>query len=45
MVGLDVTHRALLTDAPQRLRAAGRTGTLVAELHGFYSRVHRERYG
>jgi inosine-uridine nucleoside N-ribohydrolase len=46
MVGLDVTHRALLTDAhAQRLRAAGRTGTLVADLHGFYSRVHRERYG
>ena len=46
MIGLDVTHRALLTDAhAQRLRAAGRTGTLVAELHGFYSRVHRERYG
>ena len=38
MVGLDVTHRALLTDAhAQRLRAAGRTGTLVADLHGFYA--------
>jgi inosine-uridine nucleoside N-ribohydrolase len=46
MVGLDVTHRALLTDAhATRLRAAGRVGTLVAELHAFYSRVHRERYG
>jgi inosine-uridine nucleoside N-ribohydrolase len=46
MVGLDVTHRALLTDAhAQRLRASGRTGTLVADLHGFYSRVHRQRYG
>jgi inosine-uridine nucleoside N-ribohydrolase len=46
MVGLDVTHRALLTDAhAQRLRAAGRTGTLVADLHGFYARVHRARYG
>ena len=46
MVGLDVTHQALLTDAhARRLRAAGRTGTLVADLHGFYSRVHRERYG
>jgi inosine-uridine nucleoside N-ribohydrolase len=46
MVGLDVTHKALLTDAhAQRLRAAGRTGTLVADLHGFYARVHRERYG
>jgi len=46
MVGLDVTHRALLTDAhAERLRAAGRTGTLVADLHGFYARVHRQRYG
>jgi inosine-uridine nucleoside N-ribohydrolase len=46
MVGLDVTHRALLTDAhAQRLRASGRTGTLVADLHGFYARVHRRRYG
>src|ERR671923_2815568 len=46
MVGLDVTHKALLTDAhAQRLRASGRTGTLVADLHGFYSRVHRQRYG
>jgi inosine-uridine nucleoside N-ribohydrolase len=46
MVGLDVTHRALLTAAhAQRLRAAGRTGTLVADLHAFYARVHHERYG
>jgi inosine-uridine nucleoside N-ribohydrolase len=46
MVGLDVTHRALLTDAhAARLRAAGRVGALVADLHQFYSRVHRTRYG
>jgi inosine-uridine nucleoside N-ribohydrolase len=46
MVGLDATHKALLTGAhAQRLRAAGRTGTLVADLHGFYARFHRERYG
>jgi pyrimidine-specific ribonucleoside hydrolase len=46
MVGLDVTHKALLTDAhAARLRAAGRVGALVADLHAFYSRVHRTRYG
>ena len=46
MIGLDVTHRALLTDAhAERLRAAGRTGALVADLHGFYARFHREVYG
>jgi pyrimidine-specific ribonucleoside hydrolase len=46
MVGLDVTHRALLTDAhAARLRASGRVGALVADLHAFYSRVHRTRYG
>ena len=46
MVGLDVTHRALLTTAhAERLRASGRTGTLVADLHAFYARFHHERYG
>jgi pyrimidine-specific ribonucleoside hydrolase len=46
MVGLDVTHRALLTKAhAERLRAAGRTGALVADLHAFYARFHAERYG
>src|SRR5438876_165673 len=45
MIGLDVTHRALLTDAhTERLRAAGHTGRLVAELRDFYARFHRERY-
>jgi inosine-uridine nucleoside N-ribohydrolase len=46
MVGLDVTHRALLTDAhAARLREAGPTGALVADLHAFYSRFHRAVYG
>jgi inosine-uridine nucleoside N-ribohydrolase len=45
MIGLDVTHRALLTPAHgQRLRETGRTGTFVAELLEFYSRFHREIY-
>jgi inosine-uridine nucleoside N-ribohydrolase len=46
MIGLDVTHKALMT--PQdadRLRRAGRVGRLVAELHDFYHRFHRETYG
>jgi inosine-uridine nucleoside N-ribohydrolase len=45
MVGLDVTHRALITDAhTERMRAAGRVGRVVAELMDFYSRFHRQRY-
>jgi inosine-uridine nucleoside N-ribohydrolase len=45
MVGLDVTHRALMTaDHAERLRAAGRVGTMVAELWAFYSRFHRRVY-
>jgi len=45
MVGLDVTHRALLTEAHVgELRRGGRVGTVVAELHGFYARFHREIY-
>jgi pyrimidine-specific ribonucleoside hydrolase len=45
MIGLDVTHQALLTPAhAERLRTAGRAGRLVAELVDFYSRFHRERY-
>jgi inosine-uridine nucleoside N-ribohydrolase len=46
MVGLDVTHQALLapTDA-DRLRGAGRAGRLVAELFDFHSRFHKTRYG
>jgi inosine-uridine nucleoside N-ribohydrolase len=46
MVGLDVTHKALLGPAvEERLRAAGRIGTFVAELNVFMSRYHRETYG
>ena len=46
MIGLDVTHRALVGRAHDgRLRAAGRAGTLVAELLDFYEVFHRETYG
>jgi inosine-uridine nucleoside N-ribohydrolase len=46
MVGLDVTHKAQLThEHAARLRASGRTGALVADLHAFYARFHREVYG
>src|SRR5258705_8594887 len=45
MVGLDVTHRALITDAhTERMRAAGRVGKVVAELMDFYARFHKSRY-
>jgi purine nucleosidase/pyrimidine-specific ribonucleoside hydrolase len=45
MVGLDVTHQALLTPAHvERLGGAGRAGKLVAELFAFYSQFHRQRY-
>jgi inosine-uridine nucleoside N-ribohydrolase len=46
MVGLDVTHRALVTsrDAEQ-LRGRGRVGAVVADLLAFYDRFHREVYG
>jgi inosine-uridine nucleoside N-ribohydrolase len=46
MVGLDVTHRALLSAAAaEGLRAAGRAGAVVADLHAFYRRFHRQVYG
>ena len=45
MVGLDVTHQAIVTPPIQEeLRAAGRAGRFVAELVDFYSRFHTERY-
>ena len=46
MIGLDVTHRALLT-APyaERLRVAGDTGRMVAELVDFFARFHQKTYG
>jgi inosine-uridine nucleoside N-ribohydrolase len=46
MIGLDVTHRALLTAAhAERLRAGGEIGAFVADLHSFYTRFHGETYG
>jgi inosine-uridine nucleoside N-ribohydrolase len=45
MVGLDVTHRALLTPAhADVLRAAGRAGRVVAELLDFFARFHADVY-
>jgi inosine-uridine nucleoside N-ribohydrolase len=46
MVGLDVTHKALLF--PQKvdeLRGAGRVGDLVATLYDFYHGHHQRMYG
>jgi inosine-uridine nucleoside N-ribohydrolase len=46
MIGLDVTHQALLmTEDAERLRAAGRTGRMVAELYDFFHGFHRDTYG
>jgi inosine-uridine nucleoside N-ribohydrolase len=46
MVGLDVTHKALLSGAhADQLRGAGRVGQVVAELLDFYGVFHREVYG
>ena len=46
MVGLDVTHQALLGPADvARLRSSGKAGTLVADLFEFYVQFHRRRYG
>jgi len=46
MIGLDVTHQALLmTEDAERLRASGRTGRMVAELFDFFHGFHRDTYG
>ncbi len=46
MMGLDVTHKALLGPAVEdRLRAAGRVGAFVADLNVYFTRYHRETYG
>jgi inosine-uridine nucleoside N-ribohydrolase len=46
MVGLDVTHKALMTPAhADRLRTSGDVGRFVADLFGYYHRFHDERYG
>ena len=45
MVGLDVTHRALIKDEhTERMRGAGRIAKVVAELMDFYARFHKRRY-
>jgi inosine-uridine nucleoside N-ribohydrolase len=45
MVGLDVTHQALLTGShAEELHASGRIGKVVAELLDFYGVFHREVY-
>jgi inosine-uridine nucleoside N-ribohydrolase len=46
MMGLDVTHKALLGPAVEaRLRANGRVGAFVADLNVYFTRYHRETYG
>ena len=46
MIGLDVTHKALMSRAhAEQLRASGRTGTMVAELFDFFSQFHLRQYG
>ena len=46
MIGLDVTHQALLRDEHvQRLRRSGRTGRMVAELYDFFHGFHAKTYG
>jgi inosine-uridine nucleoside N-ribohydrolase len=46
MIGLDVTHQALLTPAlAEQLRATGHIGTFVAELVEFFTVYHRDTYG
>jgi inosine-uridine nucleoside N-ribohydrolase len=46
MVGLDVTHQAIVTpERAERFRAGGRVGTVVAELVEFFGLYHRTTYG
>ncbi len=46
MIGLDVTHQALLgPEVEERMRAAGRVGSFVADLSVYFTRYHRETYG
>ena len=46
MIGLDVTHKALLTpDWSERFRGAGRLGVFVAELVDFFQQYHARTYG
>jgi inosine-uridine nucleoside N-ribohydrolase len=46
MIGLDVTHQALLgPEVEERLRATGHVGSFVADLNVYFTRYHRETYG
>jgi inosine-uridine nucleoside N-ribohydrolase len=46
MVGLDVTHQALMTPVHvERLSGGGRAGKLVADLYRFYAQFHGREYG
>lgn len=46
MLGLDVTHQALVGPAEQELlRGMGRVGMFVADLVSFFARYHRDTYG
>jgi inosine-uridine nucleoside N-ribohydrolase len=46
MVGLDVTHRAMLSkERAEALRPSGRAGAVVADLHAFYRQFHERLYG
>ncbi|HWX73684.1 MAG TPA: nucleoside hydrolase, partial [Solirubrobacteraceae bacterium] len=46
MVGLDVTHKALMRDVHvEQLAHSGAAGKLVADLHRFYAQHHKRRYG
>jgi inosine-uridine nucleoside N-ribohydrolase len=46
MVGLDVTHKALMTrEHAETLRASGKVGRFVAELYDFFSGFHARTYG
>jgi inosine-uridine nucleoside N-ribohydrolase len=46
MIGLDVTHKALLTSAmAAELRGCGKIGAFVADLVEFFKRYHEQTYG
>jgi inosine-uridine nucleoside N-ribohydrolase len=46
MVGLDVTHQAIVTpERAERLSRTGRIGVVVAELVEFFGEYHRRTYG
>jgi purine nucleosidase/pyrimidine-specific ribonucleoside hydrolase len=47
MIGLDVTHQAIVTldDAARMERGGGRTGRVFADLLRYFARFHARRYG